>query len=156
MCFSQQLKALGSQPVGSGVVRGSPRFHENSIRGKVPPGLRQVFTTAHRMLLEISPELIFLLATRTPLEQTTGKIMITKKHAARDRLIIYLDPTGAIHIKRKRENERERCQISCCTTCPLYMHDVHYSTAGLESTSKRVHAGKLHLCLRQHKQHLHL
>ena len=30
------------------------------------------------------------------------------------------------------------CQISCCTTCPLCMHDVHYPTAGLESTRKRV------------------
>ena len=39
------------------------------------------------------------------------------------------------------DTEGERCQISCCTTCHLCMHDVHNPTAGLESTRKRVHAG---------------
>ena len=42
--FPQQLKALGSQPRGSGVVRGGPeaRFHQGSTR--VPPGFHQGFT----------------------------------------------------------------------------------------------------------------
>ena len=49
--------------------------------------------------------------------------------------------------EKEKKRERESCQISCCATCPLCMHDVHYPTAGLESTRKRVHAGFLHLCL---------
>ena len=44
--------------------------------------------------------------------------------------------------KEGGRESKERCQISCCTTtCHLCMHDVHYPTAGLESTRKRVHAG---------------
>ena len=68
LVFLQQLKALGvSAQIGSGVVPDGPevRFHERSTR--VPSGFREVLrgvrggarTKEHRMLLGMSPELIF-------------------------------------------------------------------------------------------------